>query len=195
MHQKIADRSWTARLFAVAASALTSVLASAPVAVALEPPLEYPPTERGDVVDIYHGVEVPDPYRWLEQDVRESEQVQQWVEAQNKLTFGYLEKIPERNSIRNRLTKLWNYEKYDAPFKAGGRYYYAKNDGLQNQYVIYMQEYLGAESKVLFDPNTWSSDGTVALAGMAFSDDGRYVAYGVAEAGSDWNTWKIREIA
>lgn len=168
---------------------------AATFAVAQDRPLEYPSSERVDHVDTYHGVEVPDPYRWLEQDVRESDKVRAWVDAQNEVTFGFLEKIPRRNSIRKRLTDLWNYEKYSSPFKAGGRYYYSKNDGLQNQYVIYMQDYLGAEPKVLFDPNTWSSDGTVALAGMSFSDDGRYVSYGVAEAGSDWNTWKVRDIA
>ena len=110
------------------------------------------------------------------------------------MTFSYLKSIPERARIESRLTELWDYEKFGTPFKVGGRYYMSKNDGLQNQNVIYRFESLDEEPVVLFDPNTWSDDGTVALAGMAFTEDGKYVAYGVAEAGSDWRTWKIREI-
>ncbi|RMG42122.1 MAG: S9 family peptidase [Planctomycetota bacterium] len=157
--------------------------------------IEYPHTRRVDHVDVLHGVRVPDPYRWLEADVRESPEVAAWVEAQNRVTFAYLESIPEREAIRRRLTELWNYEKYGAPFKRGGRYYFFKNDGLQNQDVLYVMDSLDAEPEVLIDPNTWSKDGTVALAGIAFSDDGRFVAYGVAEAGSDWRTWRVMEIA
>jgi len=175
--------------------ALSTLTFSAATVLAADPPLvEYPQTKRVDHVDTYHGTEVADPYRWLEQDVRDSKQVRDWVERQNDVTFDYLEKIPQRDSIRRRLTELWNYEKYTAPFKAGGRYYYRKNDGLQNQSVVYRMDALGDDPKVLFDPNTWSEDGTVALSGMQFSENGRYVAYGVAEAGSDWNTWKIRNI-
>jgi prolyl oligopeptidase len=147
-----------------------------------------------DHVDVYHGVKVPDPFRWLEDDVRTSEKVAEWVKAQNEVTFGYLEQIPEREQITQRLTDLWNFEKYGSPFKRGGAYYYYKNDGLQNQYVLYRMESLDAEPKVLIDPNTWSKDGTVALAGEAFSDDGKYIAYGVQDAGSDWRTWKIMNI-
>lgn len=155
----------------------------------------YPKTLRGDVVDTYHGTKVADPYRWLEDDVRESEQVAEWVAAQNKITFDYLNSIPERESIRRRLTELWNYPKYSAPVKKGGRYYYSKNDGLQNQSVLYVLESLDGEPRVLIDPNQWSKDGTVALAGLTVSDDGRYLAYGVAEAGSDWNVWQVMEVA
>jgi prolyl oligopeptidase len=138
---------------------------------------------------------VADPYRWLEEDVRQSEEVAAWVEAQNAVTSRYLAAISGRERIEARLRALWDFEKYGAPFKAGGRYYYFKNDGLQNQYVLYVMDALDAEPRVLLDPNTWSEDGTVALAGQAFSDDGRYLAYGVAHAGSDWRTWKVMEIA
>jgi prolyl oligopeptidase len=161
---------------------------------AAEPALKYPTTKKVDQVDDHHGTKVADPYRWLEDDVRESKDVAAWVEAQNKVTFGYLEQIPERGYINERITELWNFEKFSAPSKRGGRYYYSHNSGLQNQYVLYVQDSLDGEARVLMDPNTWSDDGTVALAGTAFSDDGNYVAYGVQDAGSDWRTWKIMEI-
>ena len=157
--------------------------------------MAYPETKRIDHVDVYHGTEVADPYRWLEADVRGSESVAAWVAAQNALTFAYLESIPRRDAIRERLTELWDYEKYSAPFKAGGRYYYYKNDGLQNQSALYRMDALNGAPRTLIDPNAWSEDGTVALAGAAFSDDGKYVAYGVSSAGSDWQTWRVMEIA
>ncbi len=155
----------------------------------------YPETPTVDHVDTYHGVKVPDPYRWLEEDVRTSQKVADWVKAENEVTSKYLEAIPSRAPIEKRLTKLWNYEKFGSPFKRGGSYYYYKNDGLQNQYVLYRLETLDAEPKVLIDPNTWSKDGTVALDGEAFSDDGKYIAYGIQDAGSDWRTWRIMNIA
>jgi prolyl oligopeptidase len=151
-------------------------------------------TRREDHVDLYHGVKVEDPYRWLEADVRESDDVRRWVEAQNGVTFDYLESIPERLAIEERLTELWNFERYSTPEKDGGRYFFIKNDGLQDQAVLYVQDSLGSEPRVLLDPNTWSDDGTVALAGTSVSDDGRYLAYGVAEAGSDWRVWRVMEI-
>ena len=154
-----------------------------------------PPTKRVDHVDTYHGTSVADPYRWLEDDVRESPDVAAWVETQNKVTFGYLKQIPQREAIEKRLTELWDYEKFGTPFKRGGRYYFYKNDGLQNQSVLYTQTTLDAEPEVFLDPNGWSEDGTVALAGISFSDDGRYVTYGVAEAGSDWRNWRVMEVA
>ena len=158
-------------------------------------PLRYPQTKRVDQTDTYHGTVVADPYRWLEDDARKSKDVAQWVEAENEVTFGYLKSIPERDAIKQRLTELWNYEKLTAPFKIGGRYYVSKNSGLQNQFVLYVMDSLTGEPRVLFDPNTWSKDGTVALAGTHFSDDGKYVAYGIAEAGSDWQKFRIRDIA
>jgi prolyl oligopeptidase len=156
--------------------------------------MTYPVSKKIDHVDEMHGVKVPDPYRWLEDDVRESKDVAAWVEAENKVTFAYLESIPQRDAIKKRLTELWNYEKFSAPVKAGGRYFFSKNDGLQNQSVLYKQDTLDAEPTVLIDPNKWSKDGTVALGSTSFSDDGRYLAYSVADAGSDWNTWRILEV-
>ena len=156
--------------------------------------LVYPETKTVDQVDDFHGTKVDDPYRWLEDDVRESEDVAAWVEAENKLTFDYLKKIPGRDRIEKRITELWNYEKIGAPSKEGGRYYFSRNDGLQNQNVLYVQETLAAEPRILIDPNTWSKDGTVALAGTQCSDDGKYCAYGIQDGGSDWRTWKILEI-
>ena len=155
-------------------------------------PLVYPQAHKVDQVDSYHGVEVADPYRWLEDP--DSAETREWVEAQNKLTFGYLEKTPARSKIRERLTELWNYEKYGTPFKRGGRYFYSKNDGLQNQYVIYTVDSLDGEPRILLDPNTLSEDGTVALSGWAVSEDGRLFAHGLSTAGSDWQEWYVRDI-
>ena len=153
----------------------------------------YPPSHPDPtVVDLYHGQPVPDPYRWLED--LDSEQTRAWVEAQNRLTFDYLQRIPARQRLLERLTQLWNYEKYSQPFKEGGRYFYFKNDGLQNQSVLYTQESLAGEARVLLDPNTLSEDGTVALSGIAISRDGRYLAYGLSRSGSDWQEWKVRDI-
>ena len=172
---------------------LLAVLA-APPAVPSDAALVYPDTATVDHFDDYHGTAVADPYRWLEEDVRESDRVGEWVDRQNEVTFGYLKSLPQRAAIEERLTELWNYEKYGAPFEEGGRYYFYKNDGLQNQYVLYVRESLDAEPRVLIDPNTWSDDGTVALSGTAFSEDGKYLAYGIQDAGSDWRTWKLMEI-
>ncbi|MBN1908392.1 MAG: S9 family peptidase, partial [Pirellulales bacterium] len=157
--------------------------------------LPYPDTRRTDQVDEYHGVMVADPYRWLEQDVRESKKVADWVAAENRVTSAYLDSLPQRKVIEKRLTELWNYPKYSSPSKVGGRYYYLKNSGLQNQSVLYTMDALDAPARVLIDPNTWSKDGTVALEGVEPSDDGRYLAFGKAEAGSDWQTWHVMELA
>jgi len=154
--------------------------------------LHYPPTNKTNVVENYHGTTVADPYRWLEDD--NAPATKAWVEAQNKVTFGYLHAIPGRDAIKSRLTKLWNFERYSVPFKEGGRYFYSRNDGLQNQSVLYTVESLAAAPRVLLDPNTLSAAGTVALAGMAVSDDGNLLAYGLAASGSDWNEWKVRDV-
>jgi prolyl oligopeptidase len=159
-----------------------------------ESSIVYPQTKTINQVDDFHGTQVADPYRWLEDDVRTSKDVAAWVEAQNKVTFEFLNSVPERAMIQQRITELWNYEKISAPSRQGGRYVFSRNDGLQNQNVLFQQESLTSEPKVLLDPNQWSADGTVALSGTAFSDDGRYLAYGVQDAGSDWNTWRIMEI-
>jgi len=162
------------------------------MAAGAESKLTYPETRRSDHVDVYQ-VQVPDPYRWLEDP--DSAETKAWVEAQNKVTFAYLEKIPQRAALRERLTKLWNFERYGTPEKRGGRYFYTRNDGLQNQSVLYVAESLDAPPRELLDPNKLSQDGTVALAGWEVSEDGRYLAYGLAAAGSDWNEWKVKDVA
>jgi prolyl oligopeptidase len=145
--------------------------------------IEYPVTKKGDVVDNYFGTGVPDPYRWLEDDM--SEETAAWVKEQNKVTSGYLETIPYRAEIKTRLEKMWNYEKYTAPFNEGGYTYYTRNDGLQNQFVVYRQKN-NSEPEVFLDPNKFSADGTTSLDVMEFSDDGSKVAYSISEGGSDW---------
>ncbi|MBD0268314.1 MAG: S9 family peptidase [Cyanobacteria bacterium Co-bin8] len=152
----------------------------------------YPNSHQADQVDTYHGLEVPDPYRWLENP--QSDEAQQWIEAQNQVTFGFLEGLKGRDRINQRLTQLWNYERYSIPFKEGGQYFYFKNDGLQNQSVLYTQPSLEAEARVLLDPNSLSEDGTVALGGLAVSEDGKHLAYGLSTAGSDWVEWRVRSI-
>jgi prolyl oligopeptidase len=154
-------------------------------------PTSYPPARKSDQVDDYHGVKVADPYRWLED--LDSEETRAWVEAENKLTFGFLASIPERNTIKDRLTKLWNYEKYGIPFKEGNRYFYTRNSGLQNQAVLYTVTSLDGQPQMILDPNTLSADGTVALAGMQVSPDGKLLAYSLSASGSDWQEWKVRD--
>jgi prolyl oligopeptidase len=152
----------------------------------------YPQARRGDQVDDYHGTKVADPYRWLEDT--DSAETHGWVEAEDKLTFGYLDQLPYRQAIHDRLTKLWNYERFTVPEQEGGRYFFQHNDGLQNQNVLLVAESLNSEPRVLLDPNTLSPDGTVALAGTAISDDGKLMAYGIAASGSDWTEWHVRDI-
>jgi prolyl oligopeptidase len=159
-------------------------------------PIKYPDARREDRVEKLHGVAVPDPYRWLEDDVRKSHEVRAWVDAESKLTTQYLEAIPERKGIEKRITELWDYEKYTAPEKVGGKYFFRKNDGLQNQSVVYVLDSLDSMPRELLDPNKLSKDGTVALGDkLVPSPDGRYVAYGLSEAGSDWSTWKVLDVA
>jgi prolyl oligopeptidase len=155
-------------------------------------PLSYPVSRKVNHIDDYHGTKVADVYRWLEDD--NSAETAAWVEAQNRVTFAYLEQVPERAAIKERLTKLWNFERYGVPFKEGGRYFFTKNDGLQNQSVLYTMRSLDAEPKMLLDPNALSADGTVALTGLAVSDDGEFLAYGTSSGGSDWQEWKVREV-
>ena len=152
----------------------------------------YPATRTTNQVDVYHGVTVADPYRWLEDD--NSPETKSWVEAQNKVTFDFLKKIPQRDAIRKRMTKLWNFERYSVPFKEGSRYFFSRNDGLQNQSVLYTLPSLAAKPRALLDPNTFSKDGTVSLAGIVVSHDGNLLAYGVSDAGSDWEIWKVRDV-
>ena len=155
-------------------------------------PNNYPPARKSDQVDDYHGVKVADPYRWLED--LDSEETRTWVEAQNKLSFGYLASIPARTTLKDRLTKLWNYEKYGIPFKEGNRYFYTRNSGLQNQAVLYTVTALDAQPQLVLDPNTLSADGTVAVSGMQVSPDGKLLAYSLSASGSDWQEWKVRDV-
>ncbi|MFM2291325.1 MAG: hypothetical protein RIS29_1138 [Bacteroidota bacterium] len=147
--------------------------------------LKYPQTAKGDVVDTYFGVQVKEPYRWLENDTAANTSA--WVKAENKVTQDYLSTIPFREQLRARLKTVYNYPKYGSPFKKGGYYYFYKNNGLQNQSVLYRQKSLTAEAEVVLDPNKFSKDGTVALHDVAFSKDGRYLSYAIARSGSDWN--------
>ena len=156
---------------------------------------DYPKTKTVEVVDDYHGTRVADPYRWLENDVREDTDVRAWVEAQNEVTFGYLKALPAREKIRERLRELWDYEKFRSPFRIGDRYYYFHNDGLQNQSVLYGAESLDAPGTVVLDPNGWTEDGTEALSGISFSNAGRYLAFAKSTAGSDWQEWYVMDLS
>ncbi len=154
--------------------------------------VQYPETRKDTVVDDYFGTLVPDPYRWLEDD--HAPEVKAWVQAQNEVTFGYLDKIPFRDAIAERLRALWNYERYSTPEYEGGHYYYFKNDGLQNQSVLYRQPNLEGTAEVVLDPNTFSEDGTVALGSISFNKEGTLMAYQVSEAGSDWRKIRVRDL-
>jgi len=154
--------------------------------------LKYPTTKRQDVVDDYFGTKVKDPYRWLEDD--NAADTKLWVAAQNAVTDAYLAGIPQRGPIRDRLTQVWNYERFTATSKHGKRYFYMRNSGLQPQSVLYVTDDPAVEGRVLLDPNSMSKDGTVALSGMGFSDDGRLLAYAIADAGSDWQIWRVRDV-
>lgn len=170
-----------------AARLALAILAGATASVALA--VEYPPAHTVDQVDNYHGTLVADPYRWLE-DVDAAE-TRQWVQAQNRLTQSVLARMPERAAFHQRLTALWSYQRQSAPTKVAGRYLYKRNDGLQNQDVLMVQDLLEDPPRVLLDPNSWSADGTVALTTVAPSPDGQWLAYGRADAGSDWNSYRI----
>lgn len=155
--------------------------------------LDYPAAKRGEVVETLHGVEVADPYRWLEE--LDSEETVAWVRAQQALTEGVLAKIPQREALKKRLTEAWDYDKHGLPRKVAGRLFYSRRTGLQNQGVHFWREDVaGAEEKLILDANALSEDGTVAVSGTSVSDDGRYFAFGLSESGSDWNTWHVIEV-
>lgn len=154
-------------------------------------PAQYPVTEKTDQVDEYFGTKVADPYRWLEDD--NSDQTAAWVKAQNEVTFGYLSQIPFRAKLKERIEKIWDYPKFGQPFREGEYYYFFKNDGMQNQFVLYQQKGLESEPVVFLDPNTFSEDGTIALSGLEFSKDGKYAAYSISKSGSDWNEIFVME--
>jgi prolyl oligopeptidase len=182
-----------------------SLLSAMPVAMPIARAVEYPVTAREEVIDKYQGpggrtIEVTDPYRWLEADVRESDRVAGWVAQQQAVTEAYLAALPEREAFAKRLTELWNYERRSTPSRFGkpgmspDRFVYTKNDGLQNQSVLYIADSAEDEGRVLIDPNTWSEDGTVALAGMSASYDGKLLAYQRSEAGSDWRVIRVMDV-
>jgi len=182
------------------ASASARGMADDPVAVALQGNVSanmrkfvYPVTAKEDVSDNYHGTVVSDPYRWLEDT--ESKPTADWVQAQNALTQDYLQSLPQREAMRERLRKLWNYERFDLPERRGDTYFFTHNDGLQDQSILYKATGLEAPREVLIDPNSLSQDGTVALAGWAPTEDGTLVAYATADGGSDWRVYRVRDVA
>jgi prolyl oligopeptidase len=156
-------------------------------------PIKYPSARKSDQTDDYHGVTVADPYRWLED--LDSAETSAWIEAENRLSVNFLNEIPERAKIKERLTRLWNYEKYGVPFKEGERYFYSRNSGLQNQSALYTVTAIDGQPTLLLDPNTLSADGTVALSGIAVSKDGKMMAYSLSTSGSDWQEWKVRDVS
>ena len=155
---------------------------------------DYPESKQSDHVDDYHGTQVADPYRWLEAPA-DTPEVRAWIEAQNELTFEHLEGLEARDRLRNRLTELWDYPKRSAPFKKGGRYFQFRNDGLQNQDVLYVMANPEDAGRILLDPNALSTDGTVALSSVSVSEDGTFLAYATSDSGSDWQTWQVRDVA
>ncbi|MCC6361054.1 MAG: S9 family peptidase [Phycisphaerales bacterium] len=185
------------RFVRIASLAATSFAAASLIAAAAsaqdKPRIKYPETKKGEQVDDYHGTKVADPYRWLED--LDSADTAAWVAAQNEVSFGYLASIPQREAIKKRLTKLWDYERFGLPSKEGPRYVYSRNSGLQNQSVIYVADTLDAEPRVLIDPNTLAADGTIALGGTEFTEDGQLMAYSISASGSDWREIKVRDVA
>jgi len=155
-------------------------------------PLDYPEARRSDHTDNHFGTAVADPYRWMED--LEAQEIGAWVKHQNKIAGPFLEGLAGHEDIQARLTELWNYERFGVPFKEGGLYFFTRNDGLQDQDVLYVAESLEAEPRVLIDPNDFSEDATIALAGWSVSPDGRYIAYSISDGGTDWNSWHVREV-
>ena len=168
---------------------------AAEAAAPLVPALAYPDTARGDTVDPQFGVDVADPYRWLEDDVRVNPKVADWVAAQNEVTDAYLDTLPGRDAFKARMTELYNYERFGLPTKAGARYFYSRNDGLQPQSVLYVREGLKGEGRVLIDPNIWAKDGATALAEWNPSEDGKHLLYSVQDGGTDWRIVRVKDVA
>ncbi len=171
---------------------LAAVLAATPL-LAASARLTYPDAPRDPKPDTYFGTTVPDPYRWLENV--DSPQTQAWVQAEGDLTRSYLDAVPQRGAIRDAYRKLLDYEKVSAPFRAGRHWFFSRNSGLQNQSVLYVRDGERAPARVLLDPNRLAADGTVALGGQSFTNDGRYLAYATQASGSDWQTWHVRDVA
>ncbi|MFM2136261.1 MAG: hypothetical protein RL021_1661, partial [Bacteroidota bacterium] len=169
---------------------LTLICFTSSAIVSTAQPYAYPVSRKTEQVDEYFGTKVADPYRWLEDD--RSDETANWVKAQNELTAQYLAKIPFRDQVRQRMTELWNFPKRSVPFKGGSNYFIYTNNGLQNQFVLNILSSPDAEPKVFLDPNTLSTDGTVNIGGTDVSNDGKYMAYSLSSAGSDWNKILIR---
>jgi len=185
------DAAAASEAAAIASEAADQSDAATPPVVAID----YPPTRRADLVETRFGVAVADPYRWLENDVRTDPEVKAWVDAQNRVTRSFLDQLPEVPAFKSLLTRLYDYERFGIPFEAGGRYFYTRNTGLQNQSPLYVREGLGGAERLLIDPNQWSADNATALADWEPSDDGRRILYSVQEGGSDWRTVRVLDVA
>src|SRR5262245_60341760 len=168
-----------------------SVLVLGAALLAQTPSLKYPSPRKGDASDTYFGTKVADPYRWME-DLNSSE-LKTWVDAENAITFKYLDALPLRDPLKKRITELWNYPKVTAPRHVGRRWFYNRNSGLQRQSVVFTRETLDGAEIVALDPNSLSPDGSIALSGFVPSPDGQHFAYGQSEGGSDWSTYYVRE--
>lgn len=179
----------------ILAAPLSATSAPRESAAPMTAPIAYPPTRTVDQVDTQFGVAVRDPFRWLENDVRNDSEVAGWVAAQNRVTSAYLATLPGRDVFRARLRELFNYERFGIPFKRGGRYFYARNSGLQNQSVLYVRDTVGGQGRVLIDPNRWAQDGATALGEWSPSHNGRMLAYSIQDGGSDWRTVKVLDVA
>jgi len=175
-------------------TAVAAPLAAPIAAQSQETALRYPETRRVDLVEDHFGIKVADPYRWLENDVRQDQEVRGWVTAQNQVTDAYLATLPQRAVFRDRIKALYNYERFGVPVKAGGRYFYTRNSGLQNQSVLYVRDSLNGEGRVLIDPNGWAKDGATALAEWNPSDDGSKLLYTIQDGGTDWRTMKVLDV-
>jgi prolyl oligopeptidase len=179
---------------------LSSFIALSPADIASAQPasaasaITYPQTARGDVVEDHFGVKVADPYRWLENDVRTDTAVKSWVDAQNGVTNAFLSTLPGRKALEQRITELYNYERFAAPDKKGGRYFYSHNTGLQNQSVLFVRDKVDGEGRVLIDPNPWSKDGATALAEWQPNEQGTKLLYAIQDGGTDWRTLKVRDV-
>ena len=184
----------TSIMIAISMTAIPSRAADETASAGATANLDYPQTESGDVVEKQFGVDVADPYRWLEDDVRVNPKVADWVTAQNKVTDAYLDTLPGRDALAAKMKKLFDYERFGLPEKSGGRYFYSKNDGLQNQSVLYVRDSPTDEERVLIDPNTWAKDGATALAGWVPSPDGKHLLYSIQDGGSDWRTVKVLDV-
>ena len=180
------------RSTASALGAALLVAAAAACQPTPQPTMTYPTTSQRDVVDDYFGTKVPDPYRWMED--LDAPEVADWVAAQNRVTFDYLDTLPMRARFKQRITELWDYPKVSVPVREGGRHFYTKNSGLQRQAPLYVRASLTSEPALVLDPNVVSPDGTVSLQQWSPSPDGKLVAYGLSEGGADWQTLHVREV-